>query len=342
MIPNPFARLWPGRTLPAGTTPLLTLSVPLRVAIVGTGKAARFHARALKAIAGATVACFVNRGGSAGQALPEIPSDVPIYRGVDELLTRGGFDVALVAVSWEATAATCVRLLAAGIPCLIEKPLGTSSDDASRIIDAARGRAAFVAYNLRFQSSVRRACEIASAFGRPSSVHIDAPEQSILAKLSAGARGQDAAAQWLLLNTTHALDLFQVLLGSPIAVVAAAAPRTFEGVRADYSALLQAPLGGSGVFTSHWRSPGSWSMRVFGPDYRVSTDLRTNAIEILAPGIAESAESAVEDREFKPGVVRQDFAFLQAVAGKAAVDPRLATLEQGLAVIRLAEQLQTS
>lgn len=342
MIRHALGRLLSGRTSPASNVPTLTLSVPLRVAIVGTGKAARFHARALKAIAGATVVCFVNRGGSGGQALPEIPSGVPVYRGVDELLTRGGFDVAVIAVSWEATEAICVRMLTAGVPCLIEKPLGTSSDEASRIVDAARGRSAFVAYNLRFQSSVLRARDIASAFGRPSSVHIDAPEQSILLKLSAGVRREDAAGQWLLLNTTHALDLFQLFLGSPVEVVAAAPPRRFEGVRSDYSALLQAPLGSSGVFTSHWRSPGSWSLSVFGPDYRVSADLRTNSSEILAPGIAESPTAAVEDREYKPGVVKQDFAFLQAIVNPSTADPQLATLEQGLAVIRLAEQLQTS
>lgn len=149
---------------------------------------------------------------------------MPLYVGVDEALRQGRFDAAIVAVSWGSTASVASVLLTAGVPCLIEKPLGTTCEEGRSIVEAGEGRTAFVAYNLRFQSSVLRALDLVDAFGSPAAVHVDAPEQSILAKMLSGARTAEVARRWLLLNTTHALDLFPLFLGRPIHITAAAPP----------------------------------------------------------------------------------------------------------------------
>jgi predicted dehydrogenase len=133
----------------------------VRVAMIGTGKAARYHLEVLEKIRGVRVTCIVNRGGSDPSLLMEQYAIPTCYVGVEKALANRDFDAAVVAVTPSSTFAVSKTLLENDIHCLIEKPLGTTVEEASALSGAAihSNATSAVGFNRRFYSSVIEAAE---------------------------------------------------------------------------------------------------------------------------------------------------------------------------------------
>jgi predicted dehydrogenase len=123
----------------------------VRVAVVGLGLIGRQRLEALDRIAGVRVAATVDPIASP----PAGESGVPHHRSLAEL-PIDSYDCAIVAVPHDVAIDTARRLLRAGRPILIEKPLGVSSADARELEALASGleRPSFVGYNYRYLPAV--------------------------------------------------------------------------------------------------------------------------------------------------------------------------------------------
>ena len=113
----------------------------LRALVVGTGAFGRNHLRVLRALAaeGAPVelAGIVDVD-SARAAQVSAEFGVAAFGSVEEALrSLTPPDVAMVCVPTQHHAAVAVPLLRSGVPCLVEKPLAASLNDARRMLDAA-------------------------------------------------------------------------------------------------------------------------------------------------------------------------------------------------------------
>ena len=97
--------------------------------------------------------------------------------------------------------------------------------------------------------------------------------------------------------------------------------------------------GCTGSFVSHWRSPGERCVTLYGTDYRIDIDLDANQASILVGTDRLRAPRSSEDMRFKAGVYLQDLRYLEAVARNGAPPRPLATLEDGLQTLRLAEAI---
>lgn len=314
------------------------LARPARVAVVGTGKAGAYHLQALGRLKGATVTCLANRGRTDAPELRQRFGIPNYFASVDELLRHSDlFDAAIVAVSVESTADTAARFISAGKPCLIEKPLGLSVSEASRLrVLAADPGIYAVGYNRRFYSSVQSAMGFVQALGPLYSMHVDAPEDALT--LLAG-RSPGEFERRLVTNTSHALDLMTYFAGSATRVVALPGLKRLGNARVDYLSLIAFESGIHGSFASHWRSPGRWAMILYGHDYRITIDLRQNVCQLEYGGQTQSVPQAPEDTDAKAGVLRQNRAFLDAVTEPRAIASPLCSLDDAIEVLRLAELL---
>ncbi len=111
-----------------------------RVLIVGMGAMGQRHAKAFAPLADV------------------LPHDPP--RGLEADLR--GIDAAVIAVPATLLADVAVPLLARGVPCLVEKPVGATLAEASRVLAYPQARSAFVerhnpAWGAHFPREVRRA-----------------------------------------------------------------------------------------------------------------------------------------------------------------------------------------
>jgi predicted dehydrogenase len=131
----------------------------LRVAVVGVGHLGKFHARIYAAHPGAELVALVDADLARAQELArelgcsacEHPSELP-----------ADLEAASIAVPTHLHAEVAIPLLERGIPCLIEKPLAASLEEADAILAAARrsGAAVSVGHVERFQPGLRKVREM--------------------------------------------------------------------------------------------------------------------------------------------------------------------------------------
>jgi predicted dehydrogenase len=145
-----------------------------RAAIVGTGFAARVHARALREL-GVTVAAVCGRTRAGADALAAELGGTAAYDDLNELLRAEAPEVLHVCTPNHVHAGQALAALARGVHVVCEKPLACSSEESARMLDEAERRSlvAATAYHVRGYPLVEhmRAEIAAGALGRLVSVH---------------------------------------------------------------------------------------------------------------------------------------------------------------------------
>ncbi|MFE4605546.1 Gfo/Idh/MocA family protein [Kitasatospora indigofera] len=128
----------------------------LRAGLIGLGAMGRHHAAALQDTHGVELAAVADPHGDR-TLLP----GVPLLPGVEELLAAG-IDYAVVACPSALHEDVALRLAAAGVPALIEKPLATTAAGAARLADAfaAAGLPAAAGHVERFNPALAALREI--------------------------------------------------------------------------------------------------------------------------------------------------------------------------------------
>jgi predicted dehydrogenase len=307
--------------------------------MIGTGKAARYHLEVLEQIRGANVSCIVNRGGSDPSSLTERYRIPRCHVGIEKALAEGGFEAAIVAVTASSTFAVAKALLESKIPCLIEKPLGISVEeaDALRACAARANITSAVAFNRRCYSSVLRAAKYVEALGHPYAIHVNSPER--LAKIRNSEEPAVLARNRIVTNTCHSIDLFTVFAGDHEAVMSSGQVKYFDGMRVDYTGLINFRKGQLGMFSSHWSSPGDRVVTLYGRDYRLEINLSKNRLLAAHGKNVQTFRPSGTDRAFKAGVYLQDARFLAAALAGVPVGAPLATLEEAFETQRLAHAL---
>lgn len=103
----------------------------LRAGLLGVGMMGRHHARVLGEVEGVELVAVADPGGDRFG----VAGDLPILPDVDALIDAG-IDIAVVAVPTGFHEEAALRLAAAGVHTLIEKPIAHSVEAGRRIVDA--------------------------------------------------------------------------------------------------------------------------------------------------------------------------------------------------------------
>ncbi len=103
----------------------------LRAGLIGLGSMGRHHARVLRGLEGVDLVAVADPGGDRHN----VSGSLDVLAGVDELI-RVGVDYVTVAVPTGLHEEVALKLAAAGVHALVEKPLGPDVESAQRIADA--------------------------------------------------------------------------------------------------------------------------------------------------------------------------------------------------------------
>ncbi len=119
------------------------------------------------------------------------------------MLARHKLDGCIAVVPVERISATGVKLLRLGIPCVVEKPLGTSLEEVKALLDAARETRTpnMVSVNRRFMPFLNRAIEWAGSAG---------PLRYVRCTLTRHARSEPG---FLWTTAVHAVDAVRHIAG---------------------------------------------------------------------------------------------------------------------------------
>ncbi|MDO8848030.1 MAG: Gfo/Idh/MocA family oxidoreductase [Coriobacteriia bacterium] len=220
----------------------MSVPVPERVCVVGSGSIAQRHVRNLLAMAVSEVVVVTARdvseveefGDPRVRVEPVIPANCP--------------RVAIVANATDLHVATARALVAAGAHVLVEKPAAVGPGDDLNALCAeaeAAGATVLVAYNLRFLGVFRRIAELleGGTLGRRLFARIEVgqwlpdwrPDRPVTELYSASAeRGGGVA-----LDLSHEVDYLYMLFGQPVdwvtrtshtRILGIDAPDVFDGV----------------------------------------------------------------------------------------------------------------
>lgn len=196
----------------------------IKTGIVGCGKVAHLHARALLGLAEADFVGVQSRTPERAHAFGKAYG-VPVFATVEHLVHSGRAQVVLVCTPHPQHAGPAIEALEAGAHVLVEKPLASSVEDCDRMIGCARAnrRSLGMISQRRLYPAVRRMHK-AVAEGK-----IGHPALAVATLL--GWRGEDyyASDPWrgswsgegggVLLNQgSHLVDILQWIMG-PIAEV---------------------------------------------------------------------------------------------------------------------------
>ena len=152
----------------------------LRVLVVGCGTMGSSHARAYRRIGGFDVVGVVSRGPTSRRRLAAELAGVADFGDYLEALRATRPDAVSISTYPDTHASYAIAALEAGAHVFVEKPIGTTVEEARAVVEAARRahRRLVVGYILRHHPSWQRFVEIARGLGRPLVMRMNLNQQS--------------------------------------------------------------------------------------------------------------------------------------------------------------------
>jgi len=108
---------------------------PVRIAVAGAGLIGQRHIEEVDASSDAQLASIVDPGPAAAEVAEKF--GVPLYRSLAELFETDKSDGVILATPNQLHVQGGLECVAAGVPVIVEKPIGDSVEGAARLVQAA-------------------------------------------------------------------------------------------------------------------------------------------------------------------------------------------------------------
>ena len=304
------------------------MSAPLRAAVVGAGYLGSFHAEKYAKAAGCKLVAVADVDLARAEALAARLGTRAVADFRDLI---GAIDCASVVVPTQHHHSVATVLLAAGIDCLVEKPLAASAALAREIVElaTAHGRILQVGHLERFNPALTR---VARMLTEPRFI-----ECHRLAPFTERGADVDVVRDLMI----HDLDLIRLLVPEEVvAIEAVGVPVVTQAPDIANARLRFAGGCVANVTASRVSMKRERKLRVFQPDTYLAFDLGERSVRICrrtpAPGgLAEIAWEQI-DLGAVDALAREIEAFLASVRTRAR--PAV-TGEDGCAALELAERI---
>lgn len=315
---------------------MTALNSNIEIGMVGVGKIAREHIKALRAIPQVKVTACCGRSWDSGKRFGEECGIPMIYQNLDDFLEHAKVDILWVMVSADQIYHVALQCLETGLPLFLEKPAGLTSQETAALANKAVAKrcTTMVGLNRRFYSHIRRGLEIAHEFGGVRAVWVHAPEDIRIVE----SRFPNLRSRWIYANGIHCIDLLRYIGGEPASVISN--HTSWEGQPADsFAALIRFQSGAIGQYTSHWYSPGRWRVSIYARGVCVVIEPLESARILHWDKREEPVPIEQVDIEFKPGFYAQARYFLNQIReGRPIVYPG-SDLEDNLKTMQLIDQI---
>jgi len=305
----------------------------LRVAVIGAGHMASEHLRAFSACPEVELVGIHSRSTARAEGLAHAYPGLAVLPSIEALHSYTTADLVVIAVPELACLAVCEQAFQHPWTLLIEKPVGHTLAEARQIEQHAvdNGARAYVALNRRFYGSTLQLQQALQGIDQPRLVTI-LDQEDAAGALAAG-QPPEVVRHWMYANSIHLIDYFtQFCRGDHLAtkVLTPWNPASPGPVIAQ----LQFSSGDIGLYQAVWNAPGPWSVAVCTPPLRA--ELRPIELLSLQPARSRQAEPQVADpldQQFKPGLLRQAQAAIQAARRKATALPTLAEANRSMSLV---------
>ena len=142
----------------------------VRIAVAGAGLIGLRHIEEIRKSASARLAAIVDPSPKAAEVANR--EGVPLYRSLDELIGKDRPDGIILATPNAMHVEQGLQCIAAGIPLLVEKPIGHTLAEGKRLVEAAEKTSArlLVGHHRPHSPILHKAVEIVKSGVRPLAV----------------------------------------------------------------------------------------------------------------------------------------------------------------------------
>jgi predicted dehydrogenase len=312
----------------------MTATDTCKVAIVGGGGMAREHARAFAALPEARLVGICNRTHSKAEEIARSFAVPVVCDNPQELYAKTGADLVVMAVAEHVAKPISFACFEYPWTILLEKPPGQDLAEAREILQSAGRRRVYVAMNRRAYSSTRTAKADLDQIDAPRFIHVQ--DQQDMEYPGYSHLPRSVVENLMYSNSIHLIDYFCVFGRGRVSRVRPAEPWS-RSVPQVIVATIDFDSGDKGLYQCIWRGPGPWSVSINTPMKRWELrPLEKAAFQRAGERSLVPVETESQDREFKPGLVRQAQMAVAAAMGKPT---ELATLSDAITTMELIQAI---
>ena len=303
-----------------------------KILLVGAGNMAKEYAKVLKVLKKDFL--VVGRGKKNALIFEKDTGTLVITGGLVKWIKDKRNKIpttAIVATNEEQLGPSARLLVQHGVKLiLLEKPGGMNLSDFIKTQKAAlkTGAKVFIAYNRRFYASTRKVQELIKKDGKVLSFNFEFTEWSH--KIANLKKPESVKKNWLLVNSSHVIDLAFFLGGKPKKIKCF----TAGGLKWHLKASIYAGAGISengALFSYHanWESAGRWGVEILTPKRKLI--LRPlEKLSVQNRGSLVTEEDLLSDKldiDFKPGLYLQVKSFLGSKSNFLTVGEQIKNLK---------------
>jgi len=259
-----------------------------------------------------------------------------VYDGVAALVQKCAPDGVMVLVSANQIYDVAVNLIPAGIPLFLEKPPGLVPEQTKTLVELADKYSTknMVGFNRRYYSIFHKGIELINQNGGLLGVAVEGHER--FWKIVDRDIPNEIRENWIYANSTHTIDLLR-LFGGEVEQINALKNSLKEKNGDQFVASMKFVSGTIGTYTSHWFSPGGWTVTLYSDTIAVQFKPLEKGIWIDTDFQQHDIMPDEVDIKYKQGFYKQMEAFVNMVRTGMLETPAM-DLAEALKTMELAKE----
>jgi predicted dehydrogenase len=259
-----------------------------------------------------------------------------VYDTVDHLLKGCAPDGIMVLVSANQIYDVALNLIPTGIPLFLDEPPGLIPEQTKALTGLANnhGTKNMVGFNRRYYSIFHKGIELINQNGGLLGVAVEGHER--FWKIVDRDIPNEIRENWIYANSTHTIDLLR-LFGGEVEQINALKKSVKEQNGDQFAASMKFASGAIGTYTSHWFSPGGWTVTLYSDTIAVQFKPLEKGIWIDTEFQQHDIMPDEVDIKYKQGFYRQMEAFVNMVRTGMLETPAM-DLAEALKTMELAKE----
>ena len=277
------------------------------IAIVGAGYIADTYIKIIKKEKIFNIVAITSRTKKKAILLAKKHKLKKVYNSFEDIIKKNRLDGIFVLVSADQIYTVAKKILKHKIPIFLEKPPGLNIKEAKNLTKIAKKHKTLnmVCFNRRYYSIFKKGIGIIKNRGKILGINIEGHERFWKVKKKFKNK---IIKSWIFANSIHTIDLLR-FFGGEIKKNFSFKNSLKQKSGDQFSAIYQFKNKLIGNYTSHWHSPGGWSIKIFGEGVTVIFKPLEKGFSIDKNFKIKKIMADKYDKKYKPGLYKQILSF---------------------------------
>ena len=242
----------------------------IKIGIIGSGNIVTEHLKVLRDNKFFKIYGIVSKTNKNSFIIADNFKIKKVYKNIMEMCNDKNIDALVILVSASSTFEVLSKIIPFKKPFFVEKPSGLDFKESKKLLKLIKKykNLNMVGYNRRFYSIFEKGLKIINKKGRLLGVTIEGHERMWKIKNIIDSKN---IKNWIYANSSHTIDLIR-FFGGEIKRITNVKTRLIEKNNDQFVMIFETNKNIIGSYTSHWYSPGSWNVKLYGEKVSVIFD----------------------------------------------------------------------